>query len=233
MPKEAYYFSHDSNARNDIKIIRLRRALGLEGYAIYFCLIEILREQKDHKLPLASVTDIAFDLRTSDEKLKAVISGYDLFIIEEEKFFSSRLLRSMEDYTEKKKKLSDAGKKGNSLRWNGQLQLPELSTSSGSDNNPIALKEIKEKEIYNMFILFWELYNNKVGRSEAEKAWKKLSFKEATECIEKTPKWIEHLSKDQWRKKPYPSTYINQKRWQDEIIQNVAQPIKETLFHLP
>lgn len=137
MTKEAYYFSHDANARNDIKIIKLRRALGLEGYAIYFCLIEILREQKDHKLPLDSVNDIAFELHTSEEKLNVVINSFDLFLIEDSRFFSARLLRSMDGYNEKKLKLSEAGKRGNAKRWGGQgtLALP-----SGGDR-------IKEKDI--------------------------------------------------------------------------------------
>lgn len=77
--KDAYYFSHDANARNDIKIIRLRRSLGLEGYGIYFCLIEMLREQNDYRLPLANIPDIAFDINTSEEKVKAVILSFDLF----------------------------------------------------------------------------------------------------------------------------------------------------------
>lgn len=149
MTKEAYYFSHDSNARNDIKIIRLRRALGLEGYAIYFCLIEILREQKDHKLPLDSVNDIAFDLHTSEEKLNSVISMFDLFLIEDQKFFSSRLLRSMEGYNETKKRLSEAGKLGNQKRWGEQKKL-----ALPSPPDRIKEKEINEsklnKEVYSL-----------------------------------------------------------------------------------
>ena len=112
MKKDAYYFSHDANARNDIKIVKLRRSLGLEGYAIYFCLIEMLREQADYKMPLTSVQDIAFDLHTSDEKIKTVINSFDLFIIDENYFFSARLLASMESFNELKSKLIEAGRKG-------------------------------------------------------------------------------------------------------------------------
>jgi len=36
MKKEAYYFSHDSNARQDEKIIKLRMKLGWEGYGLYW-----------------------------------------------------------------------------------------------------------------------------------------------------------------------------------------------------
>jgi len=43
--KNAYYFSHDSNAKDDPKCVLLIEQLGLEGYGIYWILIEILRDQ--------------------------------------------------------------------------------------------------------------------------------------------------------------------------------------------
>lgn len=218
MTKEAYYFSHDANARNDVKIVKLRRVLGLEGYAIYFCLIEILREQKDHKLPINSISDIAFDLRTSEEKVSSVISGFDLFLIEGQnevqKFFSARLLRSMEEYNGKKIRLSESGKKGNEVRWNQQLLL---LPQSGGDHNPIALKEIKEKEKYILFDNFWGIYGYKVSRQDAEKAWGKLSESEKLECISKLPEWIKYQKSQTWKKMPHAATFLNGKRWNDEV----------------
>lgn len=138
MKKDAYYFSHDANARNDIKLIRLRRQLGIEGYGIYFCLIEILREQSHHKLPLTSIPDLAFDLNVSEEKIKAVVLTYDLFSMDEESFFSSRLLRSMEDFNANKTRLSQAGRKGGLSRAKAMLKL-----GSGDAQ---ALKKRKEKK---------------------------------------------------------------------------------------
>ena len=148
MTKDTFYFSHDSNARNDVKVIKLRRVLGMEGYGIYFCLIEILREQKDHTLPLSSINDIAFDLRVSEEKIQSVIVGFDLFDIVDEEFFSIRLLRSMKKYNDKKRRLSEAGRRGNEKRWNNRIEISSGGDKklSGGDPDPIALKESKEKE---------------------------------------------------------------------------------------
>lgn len=115
--KDSYYFSHDSNARNDLKIVRLRRQLGLEGYGIYWCLIEILRETSDHKLPLTDIEDIAFQISASKEKVETVVKTYGLFKIDTDSFFSQRLIRSMETYNNTKKTLSEAGKKGMKARW--------------------------------------------------------------------------------------------------------------------
>lgn len=46
--KDAYFFSHDCNARNDPKILALRSVYGAEGYGVYFMLVEILREQPEY-----------------------------------------------------------------------------------------------------------------------------------------------------------------------------------------
>ena len=48
MSKDAYYFPHDSNARNDKRLIKVRMKYGMQGYGIYFGIIEILREQNDY-----------------------------------------------------------------------------------------------------------------------------------------------------------------------------------------
>ena len=117
MQKQSYYFSHDSNARNDVKVIKLRRQLGLEGYGLYWCLIEMLRDAPENKLPINSIDDIAFSLNISKEKIETVINNYELFTVDELNFFSQRLIRSMEQYKEIRSKLSEGGKKGMIQRY--------------------------------------------------------------------------------------------------------------------
>lgn len=120
--KETFYFSHDSNARNDVKIIKLRRQLGMEGYGIYWALIEMLRDAPDNRLPIESIDDIAFSINCSKEKVDAVIRGYDLFVILDETFFSERLIRSMQSYKQLKAAKSKAGKVGMEKRWNQKVE---------------------------------------------------------------------------------------------------------------
>lgn len=122
--KQSYYFSHDSNARNDVKVIKLRRQLGLEGYGLYWCIIEMLRDTPEYKLPLNSIDDIAFSLNISKEKVETVINCYELFITDEDQFFSERLIRNMEKYQDVKGKLSEAGKNGMKKRWNKETKSP-------------------------------------------------------------------------------------------------------------
>lgn len=135
MKKEAYYFSHDSNARNDLKMVKLRRALGLRGYGIFWAIIEILRETEGYILEQITISDIAFELKEDQETVKSVVNDFGLFKKKGTRFYSARLSFSMQLYNEKKAALSHAGKRGNAIRWR-----------SGGDGQVIAIKGNKRKE---------------------------------------------------------------------------------------
>jgi len=83
MKKDAFYFPHFANSRNDNKIMRMRLELGLEGYAIYFMLLEVLREQNDFKYPLEDIDLLANEFGTSEQKVRVVVSNYGLFDVDE------------------------------------------------------------------------------------------------------------------------------------------------------
>jgi uncharacterized protein YbaR (Trm112 family) len=53
LAKEAYYFSHDANARNQINILCMRSVYGMEGYGVFWAIIEMLSESENHKLLLS------------------------------------------------------------------------------------------------------------------------------------------------------------------------------------
>ena len=112
------YFSHDSNARNSDKLMKVRMGLGAEGYGIFFMLIERLREEEDYKSTV-DYTTLAFDLRVDPEKVKQVVENYDLFKITEDGkyFYSDSFNERMEMMDAKRKKRAEAGKKGAEKRW--------------------------------------------------------------------------------------------------------------------
>ena len=95
--KETCYFSHDANAKDDFKIMLLIEELGLEGYGIFWILIETLREQQNYKYPLKLLSVLARKYNTTLAKLEVVVRNYYLFEIENECFFFSKSLnRRME-----------------------------------------------------------------------------------------------------------------------------------------
>lgn len=76
----------------------------------------------------------------------------------------------------------------------------------------------KEVEKNNNFDSFWTAYPVKKGKGSAEKSWEKLNpdlqtVLTAIEAQKKTDQW----AKDNGKFIPYPATWLNQKRWQDEV----------------
>lgn len=131
--KDAYYFPHDTNAKDDPKIVMLIEQLGLEGYGIYWALIETLRDQPDYKYPLPLLPAIGRRYTTSGEKVETVVRNYGLFEIEGNEFFlSPSLSRRMEKINATRRRLSNAGKRGRAI----QLQGVTGKVQAGSGHPP-------------------------------------------------------------------------------------------------
>lgn len=85
---KSVYFTHDSNALSDEKIIRLRKRQGIEGYGIYFALLEKLSASNEYKINMSYVEDLAYDWHLDPQKVLDVIRNYNLFEIEGDYFYS-------------------------------------------------------------------------------------------------------------------------------------------------
>lgn len=127
------YFSHDSNARNSDKLIKVRMDLGAEGYGIFFMLIERLREEEGYK----STTDykiLSFDLVVDSEKIKQVVENYDLFKFTEDGkyFYSDSFNERMEMMDVRAQQRISKARKAANARWN--------KDSEGAEENKGMLK---------------------------------------------------------------------------------------------
>ena len=146
MKELKYYFPHDSNAKDDPKCMVLIDQLGMEGYGIYWVLIELLRDQNNYQYPMAATGAIARKYATSKEKVETVISNFGLFeATEDGYFFSPSLKKRMAPLDTKRKALSDAGKKGNEARWRENKGLPSLPDSQAIATRSQIEKNREEK----------------------------------------------------------------------------------------
>jgi len=144
--KKTNYFSHDSNARNDSKIISLRMKLGVEGYGIYFMIIERLREETDY-ISNKDYDSLAFDFRTTPEKVKSVIEDFGLFIFtDDDCFYSESLMQRMTIKDEKSKKHSLGGKKAMEKRWNNAHQNNKDAITNLSNSDNIVITNLHESD---------------------------------------------------------------------------------------
>ena len=110
----------------------------------------------------------------------------------------------------------------------------ETQTKFKRNTNEIQTKPIEEgkkerkKEYNNIdFDVFWNLYDKKVGDKEKIKAkWEILNIETQNKILEFIPKY--KLAKPDKLFRKDPSTFFNNKSWNDEIIETVKtnEPFK-------
>ena len=188
MAKDAYYFSHDSNAKDDKKCMLLIDQLGLEGYGIYWVLIETLRDQVDYKYPLSLVPILAKRYNTSAAKMLLVVEKFNFFEIDEDKnFFSLSLINRMLPLEAKKEQRRLAGIASGISRKERAFNERSTDVEQTANKNELSkvkkskvkkskVKKSKEKESKEElsdfkplevdFDKMIELYNNATGSDE-------------------------------------------------------------------
>ncbi|WP_336352993.1 YdaU family protein [Pseudomonas atacamensis] len=99
------------------------------------------------------------------------------------------------------------------LQRNGNHKDTDTDTDKNTNNTPPMVDDLFPK--------FWKLYPNKKGKAAAEKAWKKLKvtadlFGQIAEGLAAQvvcEAWV----KDGGQFIPHPATWLNGKRWEDEV----------------
>ena len=170
--KDVYYFSHDANAKKKKKILGMRCDYGLEGYGLYWAILEMLRNESTYKLPLNKNTYRAIKMQTGttidvEKYLQDCINEYTdsesengLFNTDNKSFWSASLLRRMEKYETLKEKRSQAGKKAMQNRWGKQNDNKVITKNN---------KKIKGISQNSKIITLLSKNNNKVITSVIKK----------------------------------------------------------------
>lgn len=226
--KDTYYFKHDSNARNDIKLIKVRRKYKMEGYGIYFALLEILREQSDYKLPIADIADIAFDLSISTEKITSIINDFGLFNVENGCFYSESFMRRMESYNDLKAKRVAAAIKGGqaSVKQRSTKRQPKVKQPS-TDGQPldytildytkVDYTRVEKTKEYTLgaFEAFWKMYGKPTDKKKCFDKFDRLELIDWNNIFLSLPDYVNQTPNIQYRKNPL--TYLNGRCWEDEL----------------
>lgn len=173
MSKDAYYFPHDSNARQDVKILKLRIKHGWAGYGLYWGIIEALRDQDNYAFEADQPELISLAVGCSIDEITPVLNTcleVGLLKKEDGYIFSPSLKRRMERVDDIREKRRLAGKKRAEQMQEETKEETEdkieesndeqevstclayarqmLSTCSANENQMLSIKEkkIKEKE---------------------------------------------------------------------------------------
>jgi hypothetical protein len=199
----------------------------MQGLGVYWCIIEMLYEENGYLL-LEEYERISFELQVDFDVVKSVIEKYGLFQKDSEKFWSSSVLNRLDARKSKSEKARDSIKN----RWDRyKIDTNVLQTNNETDTNVLRneyecntikerkVKESKEKEINILFEYFWNLYDKKVGdKQKLEVKWNGLNDDERQKAMQHIPKYKISQPDKKFRKDP--STYLNNKSFNDEIINN-------------
>jgi hypothetical protein len=115
------------------------------------------------------------------------------------------------------------------------------NTNTNTNTNPNAIARrarIDGVDDNDAFDAFWKAYPRKVAKAAAIKAWKKINpvwlpqILEALERQRQSPQWL----KDGGQYIPHPATWLNQRRWEDELAPSAGtdaagepKPVKKPL----
>jgi hypothetical protein len=205
------WFKHDSDASIDAKVKLLIMTYGLEGYGLYwYCLELVARDVSANNLTFELEHDsqiIAKDFDISPQKVSEIMNymvEINLFENADGIITCLKMAARTDEYTQKL------------IKTHTQL----IGTLSGHNPTKSVLIEQKRREekLHPHFAEFWTYYPKKKDKQQALKAWNKqkpdiVAVKKALIHQKKSEEW----TKQNGQFVPYPSTYINRRRWEDEL----------------
>lgn len=181
-----------------------------------------------------SLRKLTFDLGVNDSEIKGALKGLERgFILSTDKrvLFLKNFIKHQKNLPLNEKNKAHSGILGRFANYKnkfdvdllhfvhsgeiikGEAPSKPLLRGSGNGNNYITIiEENKGVDFEN----FWNLYDKKVGdKKKCEKKWRKLSISTQQNIIQVLPEWMKQFSSKQFQ--PYPETFINQERWNDEV----------------
>lgn len=164
----------------------------MRGYGLFWVIVEMLHEDSTRWMDLEELTYISIAAQAEEspkyvqEFVEQCISRYKVFIQEENRFTTERVLRNIDIRMEISESRSESGKKGAMARWQN------MANANGKDGEAIAPpdgkiandgkgKESKEKEIKGKNYL---RPKGLTASSEADPAETKALKKEYDELVE-------------------------------------------------
>ena len=217
------FYKHDTNAMMDHKLQKVVLEFGMEGYGMYWFCLELIAggiteddqsfELKHDREVIARMSGLVTDMVS---KILERFVELELFEGKDGKITCLRLLTRLDkSMTSSNKLRKHIGESKAMVKKSGLIMIEE--------------EQEKEKDKpYIPFDLFWMTYPRKEKKSLAKKSFlSKIKPDEISEVMKKLEafKLTEAWTKDDGKFIPHASTWINQRRWEDDLDTTVpAQP---------
>lgn len=235
------WFKHETDARNSLKLRKVRRKYGADGYAIYwFCLEAIAYEVDKDNLTFELKEDaetIGFELAIQEKRVEEIM----LYMIEIGLFESSRNTITCLKLAERlDKTMTNSPKMRKWLETKSVMTLDDgvmtlddsqrhSATSGELDKKRLELEVDKKK--YNERIedafneIFWPAYHKKSAKAQSLKAFKAAVKREGIKSPDEFALMLVNDCKNRTASNQFgfdklnASTYLNNNRWEDEFEQ--------------
>lgn len=240
MAKDGFWFKHDYDAMGDPKCAALVEDFGLEGYGLWWAMLELLCQQDGYKLKKfpALYRGLARRWNISPEaiakQIEAMLQQYGLLLDDDEYIWSPSLLRRMEERHALSDLRAEAGRLGGLRSRRGGEQLPSkskqlLSKSKRGEERRGEKKEEKEKgpplppkgSDCETFADFWDAYPRKTEKQSALKAYITLiKRKESPDDLLTAATNYAALCRDERREAKHikhAATFLREDRWRDYL----------------
>ena len=189
----SYYLGLDLNLSQKPEIVEMEQSLGVVGFAIYVKILLKLAQVSNYRLNEEKLGVLAYEFRVDENIVEKVVRNFHLFEFEDGYFFCPNVINKMQLLEEKRQIASEAGKRGNAVRW-GKIGLLSGGDSGGnrvaieklSGGNRVAIEKLsggnrnKEKEIKEIK----EIKERKVNKENKET---KIKENETTEVEQDKP----------------------------------------------
>lgn len=110
---------------------------------------------------------------------------------------------------------------------NGEKRHTDINTNTTTNIKSIlAQKSTKVDPFEESFTRFWNSYPRKMAKQAASKAWSKIEATEVDLLLERLEafKQSHEWTKDDGNFIPYPATWLNGRRWEDELKNANGRP---------
>ena len=214
MSKDTFYFSHDYNSRSDEKVKSLLRKQGLAGYGLFWAIIEDLYNNAN-----ALRTDydgIAYDFRIDVSIVKSVLNDFNLFVFDGDSFGSLSVQKRLDERDSKSVKARESAHK----RWtNANAMQSQCEGNAIKENKGNEINESKVNKVNildSAFDEWWNIYDKKISKDKAIAKWNILTSIEKQLALKIVQEYVNSTPDKTFRKDP--TTYLNNKSFNDEII---------------
>lgn len=244
------WLKHDSDAHCDTKMKKLRLKYGMEGYGLYWYILELIaRNITKERLTFDLEDDaeiIAHDtgIHQSDvEEMMMFMVGIGLFEEDQGLITCLKLARRLDDATSRhpgvreiqeglRMNSEETPKKLRSATEDSSARLDKIRLDKNikpSDSDPEEPPKKPKKEFdTSKFDAWWAIYPVKAAKKKVLGTWKSRNLDSKFDMLVADVK--NRLENDaRWKNgfAPNPTTYLNQDRWEDDVVKQ--DPVQEKI----